>query len=127
MYVTGLYAAPLALMLVWLSLGVIKARVAARVALGDGDDLLLRRAIRAQGNFVEYVPMALVLMALAEAGNVPAAVVHALGMALVCGRAVHAVGIRRAKEDLRLRQVGMVLTFAVLVIGAGANLWVALT
>lgn len=126
MNITALYAAPLALMLVWLSVNVVKARKAAHVALGDGGHPGLLRAIRAHGNFVEYVPMALVLIGLAEAGHAPAILLHVLGCALLAGRIIHAFGIRQSKENLRLRVISMSLTFAVLAVGAATNVWVAL-
>ncbi|MGZ9080482.1 MAG: MAPEG family protein, partial [Burkholderiales bacterium] len=59
MIVTPLYAALLGLWLLVLSLRVVQQRRAARVSLGDGGNTALQRAIRAQGNFVEYVPLAL--------------------------------------------------------------------
>ena len=62
MVVTPLYAALLALWFVVLSLHVIRCRREARVSLGDGGNGRLQRAIRAQANFAEYVPLALVLL-----------------------------------------------------------------
>lgn len=126
MNVTALYAALLALLVVRLSMNVVKARRAARVALGDGGDERLQRAMRAHGNCVEYAPLALVAIGLAEAGGVPAPIIHALGAALVAGRLIHAWGITRPKENLRFRVVGMLLTYGVLTLAAVADLWVAL-
>lgn len=126
MPVTALYAAPLALLFVVLSIRVVKARRKARVALGDGGDEPLRRAMRAHGNCAEYVPMALVVMALAEYGGGPAWAVHVLGLALLAGRLVHAVGISRPQENFRFRVVGMSLTYASLLLGGLLDLWVAL-
>lgn len=118
---TGVYAGALALLLVALSAGVIRQRARAKVSLGDGGDPGLIRWIRAQGNFVEYVPLALLVIALAEARGAPALAVHALGAALVLGRLLHAWGMTRARDLHPARGAGMVLTFAVLLLG-GAGL-----
>ncbi len=114
--ITAAYAGLLALMLVALSIRVIRIRRRARIALLDGGDEALRRAIRVQGNFTEYVPMALILMALVEAGGAPGWAIHALGLVLLAGRAAHAHAI--AAANLRARVAGMMATFTVLAIAA---------
>jgi uncharacterized membrane protein YecN with MAPEG domain len=116
--VTSFYAALLAGLLVWLSIRVIGERRRARIAVGTGEDQGLLRASRAQGNFVEYVPMALILLGLLEVAGTGPFLLHALGAALLGGRVAHGVGIARQPEDLRLRQIGMALTFGVLIAGA---------
>lgn len=116
--VTSFYAAPLAALLVWLSLRVIGHRRRAQIAVGTGEDVALLRASRAQANFAEYVPMALILLALLEAAGTGPFLLHALGVGLLGGRIAHGVGIARSPEDLRLRQIGMALTFGVIIAGA---------
>jgi hypothetical protein len=116
--ITSFYAALLAGLLVWLSIRVIGERRRARIAVGTGEDQGLLRASRAQANFVEYVPMALILVALLEAAGTGPFLLHALGVALLGGRVVHGLGIVRQPEDFRLRQIGMSLTFGVLIAGA---------
>ena len=64
MVVTPLYVALLALWLLVLSARVIRERQAARVSLGDGGNRRLQRAIRGHANFVEYVPLALLMLAI---------------------------------------------------------------
>ncbi len=61
--VTALYAALLALLLFILSIRVIGLRgnlAFAFIAQSRGDDERLQRAIRAHGNFTEYVPTMLI-------------------------------------------------------------------
>jgi len=70
--VTPIYAGLLGLLFVGLSLWVVARRVRARAASGDGGDPALSDAIRAHGNFAEYVPLALILMAMGEALGMPA-------------------------------------------------------
>ncbi|WP_051219381.1 MAPEG family protein [Oceanobacter kriegii] len=84
-------AAILALVLVYLSLRVVKLRKRHLVAIGDGGHVDLQRAIRAQGNFTEYVPMALLLLYGLEQMQVADWLVGSLCLMLVVGRLVHAV------------------------------------
>jgi hypothetical protein len=122
MPITGLYAGLLTLVFVVLSFRVIKQRRQARVGIGSGDDALLLRRMRVHANFAEYVPLALLLMALLESQRANAVLLHGLGSALVVGRLVHAVGVSQAKENFNLRVTGMILTFSVLITGSLACL-----
>lgn len=108
---TPIYAALLAFVLIFLSLRVIRTRRTAKVALGDGGDQGLLRASRAQANFAEYVPMALLLIGFAELQGAPVLAIHGLGVVLLAGRLVHAYGVSQQEEDCRLRVRGMQLTF----------------
>ena len=120
--VTAFYAALLTLLFVVLSRNVIVYRRRQRIAIGaEGDPGILRR-VRAQGNFAEYVPLALILIAFAEIRGLPPLLIHALGLALLAGRIVHAFGLTRTPEDFRFRVTGMVLTFITLTLAAIANL-----
>jgi uncharacterized membrane protein YecN with MAPEG domain len=123
---TALYAAQLALLFIFLSVRVIAARRAAKVAVGDGGDKFLLRRMRVHANFAEYVPFALVLMALAESQRAPALLLHALGAALVLGRCVHAYGVSQPQETISLRVFGMSMTLAVIAVAALTNLGLAL-
>ncbi|MGI9379312.1 MAG: MAPEG family protein, partial [Methyloligellaceae bacterium] len=69
MVVTPVYAGFLTLIFVFLSFRVIQFRRTARIALGDAGDRELFRRCRVQANFTEYVPLALILMGLAEIQN----------------------------------------------------------
>ena len=122
MVITSTYAGLLGLLFIVLSVRVIGARRGARVALGDGGDPALLRRLRVHANFAEYVPFAIVLMMLAEQGGAPSLIVHAIGLLLVVGRTVHAVGVSGDPERMVLRVVGMGLTFTALGTAALVNL-----
>lgn len=115
MTVTPLYAAILGLFYVGLSLQTIRLRRRHRVALGDGGQNALRRAMRVHANFAEYVPLALLLMFFVESGGGSALRMHVLGIALLAGRLLHAWGVSQLRENLRYRTIGMVLTFSVII------------
>ena len=114
LHVTSIYAGLAGLMLIGLSFAVIQIRYELRVAIGDGGEKRLTRRIRAHANFDEYVPVTLLLMAIAEINGLGAHWLHVAGVALLLGRASHAFALTRAHEPLIFRQIGMVCTFTVL-------------
>lgn len=118
MSVTPFYAAILALLFAVLSVRVIRLCRAAKAGLGDGGDRGLLRGLRVHGNFAEYVPLALLLMAFAEMRDAPAWTLHGLGVLLLAGRLAHALGVSREPELPGARVFGMALTFTVLIGGA---------
>ncbi len=113
--ITPLYAAVLGLVFIALSIRTIHLRRRHRVAIGDGNNTELQRAARVHANFAEYVPLALLLIYFAETGGAPALLVHALCIALVCGRLSHAWGVSQPRENFRFRVTGMVMTFSVII------------
>lgn len=124
------YAALLALLFVALSWRTIQLRRRYRVAVGDGGHPELLRAMRVHANFAEYVPLALLLIALVEIGGSPAWLVHLLGAVLLLARCAHAWGVSQTQEDFRFRISGMMATFGVLGVAAAEllrrSVWVAL-
>lgn len=114
MPITPFYAAILALLFIAFSVRTIRLRRRFRVALGDGGNRLLQRAMRVNANFAEYVPLALLLVHFVELHDGPRLHVHALGIALVCGRMLHAWGVSQTQENFRYRVAGMMLTFSVM-------------
>jgi len=117
--VISLYAALCGVMLVVLSVTVIRQRGRDKVALGDGKSQKLQQCIRAQGNFVEYAPLFLIMLALAEMQNLSHYAVHGIALLFVAGRILHAyslVCVETYDNDtltghLRFRMAGMVMTF----------------
>jgi uncharacterized membrane protein YecN with MAPEG domain len=63
-------------------------------------------AIRAHGNFAEYVPLTLLLMALCELAGVGALWLHLGGGLLLAGRILHAIGIQIPKAPNKPRLFG---------------------
>jgi uncharacterized membrane protein YecN with MAPEG domain len=124
--ITPVYAALLALFFVFLSIRVVLQRRQAKVALGDGGNRPLLRRLRVHGNFAEYVPLALILMLLAELQQGPAWLINAIGVLLIAGRLLHAYAVSREPEPLPVRAAGMVLTMSAIIIGAIANLVLAI-
>jgi len=121
--VTALYAALLGLLLVYLSARVSQHRRRARVSLGLGEDASLERAARAQGNFVEYVPLALILMLLLEQELATPWLIHSLGVMLLAGRLLHAVGMNLRASVNPGRFWGTALTWMMILLASLLNLW----
>ena len=104
--VTLLYAGLLAALMAVLSIRVPIRRGLLNVPYGDGDDEVLATRVRAFGNFIEYVPMLLVLMALLELHGAGAGTLHALGSSLVAARVLHAVAYRGRPQLSTFEKVG---------------------
>ena len=109
--VVPFYAALLAGFYIFLSVRVVRIRRQEKVGIGDANNLRLRRAIRAHGNFAEYVPLTVILTAFVEIQQFAVIIIHALCWILIIGRVIHAYGVSQEKEDYRFRVAGMVLTF----------------
>jgi uncharacterized protein len=98
-----------------LSLHVVRGRMATKVSLGDGGDPTLITRIRTHGNFAEYMPLALLLLALCEISNANRQVLVTAGAVLVLARLSHAIGMPRPAPNL-YRIFGMAGTWATIIL-----------
>ena len=112
------YVALLGLLLVYLSYQVVRYRVKFKIGIGDGGNAELARSIRVQGNFVEYVPIALLLISLVELAGFSAWVVHVLGIVLLVGRIIHAQGLGASAGPSRGRFIGTTLSWVTIAVAA---------
>lgn len=115
---SSLYAALLGIILIILSVKVIKRRRKQKVAIGDLGEEILQRLGRAQGNFSEYSPLFLIMLAMAEYQQLSVWAIHLIGTAFVIGRISHAYGLIYAeqgeevlKANYKFRVFGMMMTF----------------
>lgn len=115
---TPLYAAALALLFLGLSVRVILRRRSAKISVGDGDDKELRKRMRVQANCAEYAPIGLILLLVVELMGAAALTVHELGIMLVAGRLMHAVGMSLTPQVVALRIIGMGLTLTMIGLAA---------
>ncbi len=117
--IIAFYAGILGFIYVGLTFLVIQIRRKDKVSLGDGGNEILNKRIRAHGNFMEYVPIALVLIFLAEWEGAPDLIVHILGLALIAGRLLHAAALLEVKTAVpEARKVGMIVTVATIAIAS---------
>ncbi len=117
--ITSALAGAAAVFLVLLSLPVALRRRSTKVSFGDGGDEAFNRKIRAQANFIEYVPLAIIAIGLVEMNGGSQPMVCGLAAALAAARVLHAAGLWSGV--LIGRALGAMLTFAVL-LTAGAQL-----
>jgi uncharacterized membrane protein YecN with MAPEG domain len=117
MIVTPFYAGLLALWFFVLSARVMQRRQDG-IWLGDGGDPRMLRVIRGHGNFAEYVPLILLLMAMLELGRTSIYVLHALGIALLVSRLLHGYALGFTEFFKFGRFVGAALTMIVLLVAA---------
>ena len=113
--ITSIVTATLTIIFVKLSFAVIGLRRKNKVGLGNGGHEDLERAIRAQGNFAEYVPIGIILIACLELNGAPWYLVAIPGITLILGRWIHAKGINIPPPDFSKRVLGMKLTFCTLI------------
>lgn len=121
--ITAFYAGLCAILLVVLIYRVIKLRRGLQIGIGDGGEEELSRAIRAHGNFVETVPLGLVLVLLSEMNGIQIGLVHMLGVMLIIGRCAHAWGLTHNSGTSVGRFAGMLLTLIMLLLGAATALY----
>lgn len=106
MHITLIYGGLLGLLFLLLSFWVVKRRAQFKVMIGEGEAPEMLSAIRAHGNFAEYVPLTLLLMALCELAGVGALWLHLGWWLLLAGRILHAIGIQIPKAPNKPRLFG---------------------
>ncbi len=122
---TALYAGILALISIVLANRAGMTRAKLQIPLGDGGNKDLIAAIRRHANFVEFVPLIVVMMAMIELNGSPKWWLHALGIPLVIARIVHPLGISTEQMSSPLRMIGSLVTALVTVACALLLLWQA--
>lgn len=120
--VTLLFASLHALLLMALVVPIVLHRRRHHIGLGDGGDAVLARRMRVQANFIEYVPLALLLLALLELSGLAKPWVWGFGGVLLLGRVLHAVGLSGSAGTSKGRFYGTLLTWIDLVAMAVAGI-----
>lgn len=122
--VTAVFAAVLGLLLVVLSGMVSRFRLKYRKSLGTTDDRDFEAVVRAQGNLVEYAPLGLIMLAVAELNGVHSGLVYWTGMVFVVGRVLHAFGMINGRGGPHIaRMIGILMTWAGILALALLLLW----
>lgn len=115
--ITPLYVAILALLFIPFTFYVGMYRAKSGIYIGHGNDEEMVRRMRAQANFVETVPLALILLITMEFSGAGSTLLHSLGSVLVIGRTAHYLQLSGILKPLVLRAGGMLLTIAVYLVG----------
>lgn len=122
--VSAVFAAVLGILLIVLSILVSRFRLKYKKSLGVTDDQDFEAAVRAQANLVEYAPLGLMMLAIAELNGVASGLIYWTGMAFVVGRILHAFGMINGRGGPHVaRLVGVLLTWAGILAMAVLLLW----
>lgn len=123
--VTGLYAALMALFALFLSFqaGTARSRSGISILFGSPENLELAEHVRRHQNFLEYVPMIIIVMAVVELSGGSATFLHGAGIALIVARIAHAVGLKHDRISHPGRIVGAGGTALITLVVALYALW----
>lgn len=121
--ITALYAGLLALWSIALEVPIGRLRMATNVSLEAGGNKELTVAIRRHANFVEHVPLALILLALIELNGTSATLLHLLGSVLLLARVLHPFGLNYDQMRTPLRGLGSAGTLLVIALSSAMAIW----
>ena len=89
--ITSITALLCGVIILLLTIKVIQFRRRGGVVHGDNDDTVMAKVIRGQANATEQIPIALIIMGLAELQGGSTAMLAAGGTALVAERLLHGI------------------------------------
>ena len=115
--VIPIYIAILGLLFVPFTVRAGLYRAKSKIFIGTGDDPEMVRRMRGQANFIETVPIALILLLTMELLGAADTWLHVLGISLVLGRISHYLGLTELGPQL-LRVVGMLATLIPILVSA---------
>jgi len=121
--ITPFYIALLGILFLPFTLRVGLYRVKNNISIGDGQDDELIKRNRGQGNFIETVPLAVMLILLMELLGASSTWLHALGVLLVGGRILHYLGITGLGPFI-CRPIGMFATLSIYLV---APAWILIS
>jgi uncharacterized membrane protein YecN with MAPEG domain len=107
----------------WLGVRIGKLRHALGVSIGDGGQEPLVRRMRAQANFIENVPLTLILIAAVELADKGGAWLAPAGAVFMLGRIAHGIGMDgnfKAGRPIGML-TGMLLQLALIVVAVLAS------
>jgi uncharacterized membrane protein YecN with MAPEG domain len=118
--VTALYAGILGLMAIAVAFPAGSLRGKLNIPIGDGGNMELIRCMRRQANFIEWVPLVLILIGLLEMSGVSKTAIHVLGAGLVVARVCHALDFRANTMQAPGRAIGAAGSALITVV---ASIW----
>lgn len=125
--ITGIYASILTLLMIGLGARVSLLRAKTGISIMDGANKQLAERIRIHANLSENLPIAIILMAIAEAQGAGMVVMHAIGLMLLAGRLVHPLGIHFDQPSSPWRGIGITATAVSMLIAIVYILWTAIS
>jgi len=125
--ITMMYASFFALFAMFLSFraGGFRGKTGVSVLYGEPPNMVLAERVRAHQNFLEYVPMVLIVMGAIELSGGSRMFLYVVGDLLVIARIAHFIGLKHDNMGHPGRLIGAGGTLLVTVVTAGYGLWLA--
>ena len=125
--VTLMYASFFALFGLVLSFraGSARGKAGASILYGDPINMDLAERVRVHQNFLEYVPLILIVMGGIEAAGASRMFLYVVGDLLIIARIAHAIGLKHDKMMTMGRMVGAGGTILITVVVSAYGLWLA--
>jgi len=127
--ITAIYAGLLAIFALVLSAraGSYRARAGISILYGNPVNWELAQRVRVQQNFLEYVPLVLILMAVSELNGASSTMLHSVGALLIIARIAHMVGLKHDNMAHIGRLIGAAGSALITLVMAVYTLWLAAT
>lgn len=125
--ITALYAGIFAIFALVLSFraGGFRGKTGISVLYGEPRNMELAERVRVHQNFLEYVPIVLILMGIVELNGGSATFLYIAGALLVIARIAHAIGLKHDNMAHKGRFIGAAGTALLTLVIAGYTLWIA--
>jgi hypothetical protein len=123
--ITALYAGILMIFALVLSFyaGSFRGKSGISVLFGEPANMELAERIRIHQNFLEYVPMAVILMGIIEINGGNTTFLHVFGVVLIIARIAHAIGLKHDNMAHPGRVIGAGGTALISVVAAVYAIW----
>ena len=125
--ITLFYASFFALFALVLSFraGTFRGKAGVSILFGDPPNMELAERVRVHQNFLEYVPMLLIVMGALEANGASSLFLYIVGDVLIVARIAHAIGLKHDNMSHIGRLIGAGGTALITLVAAGYGLWMA--
>ncbi|MCH7820933.1 MAG: MAPEG family protein [Proteobacteria bacterium] len=123
--ITALYAGILTIFALVLSFqaGSFRGKSGISLLFGDPPNMELVQKVRVHQNFLEYVPMIVILMAVIELNGGSITFLHAIGALLIVARIAHALGLKHETMSHPGRLIGAGGTALITLVTGVYTLW----
>jgi uncharacterized membrane protein YecN with MAPEG domain len=127
--ITAIYAGILAIFALVLSFraGSYRGKAGISILFGDPVNWVLAERVRVHQNFLEYVPMILILMGVSEVNGASSTMLHSVGSLLIIARIAHMIGLKHDNMAHIGRLIGAGGTALITLVMAIYTIWIALS